>query len=379
MVTRKAWVGAGLAAALLSLAVMPACKNEPAKPPTRTADRRPMVEVIAAPAADGAATLDLIASVGAVSSTAATADIGGTVMGILVTEGQVVAAGDVIARVSGANATPRASAGLDPAAASELRAAEADLAKLEPLYAQGFVTKPRYDRARTRVSAARARSSAPAPIVPIAAPSTSVYAPVGGTIASINLATGGTVSAGQAVAMIDASDGGIRALTMDPLALRLIQGMAARIIPSGEASIPIDATVAIITPQMGSTPPAFVVDFALPAGATLAPGTIAKISVAIPDGGGKTLAIPLSAAVASSPGLKDGSMDAGILIHVVGPNGMLETVRMMLVGRTGNHLLVAGPLAKGALVLADARRAALVAGQVVRPQIIVYAGATKNG
>lgn len=366
-------------AAVASLIALPACKDEPTKPPTRSADRRPVVEVIAAPAADGPATLDLIASAGAASSTPATSDISGTASSILVTEGQVVEAGDVIARVNGASAAPRAAVGADPAAASELWAAEADLAKLEPLYAQGFVTKPRYERARARVDAARARSSAPPPVAPIAAPAMAVYAPVSGRIASLMVAKGGAVSAGQAVALIDASDGGLRALTMDPLAMRLAEGMAARIIPSGEASTPIDASIGGVTPQVGSTPPAFAIDFILPAGATLAPGAIAKVSVAIPDGGGKQLAIPLSAALATSPGLKEGSKDTAILIHVVGPNGMLETVRMMLISRVGDHLVVAGPLEKGALVLADARRAVLVNGQVVRPKIIAYSGVSKNG
>ena len=376
MVRRSTWGRViWTAAAMLSLATLPACKDEPAKPPTRSVDRRPVVEVIAAAAADGAATLDLIASASTASSTAATADLGGTVSSVLVSVGQEVQAGDIIARVSGTGgAAPRSSSAIDPAAASELRAAEADLAKLEGPYAQGFVTKPRYERARARVASARARMAAPAPVAPVAAPAMAVYAPVGGTIASILVTTGGTVAAGQPVAMIDSSDGGLRALTMDPLALRLLEGMAARIIPSGEAPTPIDASIGAVTPQEGSTPPAFAVDFTLPAGVTLSPGAIAKVSVAIPDGGGKQLLIPLSAAIASSPGLKEGSKDMGVLIHVVGPNGMLETVRMMLIGRNGRHLVVAGPLAKGALVLADAKRAAPVMGQAVRPQIIAYSG-----
>ena len=58
---------------------------------------------------------------------------------------------------------------------------------------------------------------------------------------------------------------------------------------------------------------------------------------------------------------------------------MLETVGMMLVSRVGDHLVGAGPLEMGAQVVADARRAALVNGQVVRPKIIPYSGVTKNG
>ena len=379
MVRRSSWAKASIGAALLSLSLLSACKDQPAKPPARVDDRRPVVEVIAAPAADGAATLELIASASAASSTPATADMGGTVSTLLVSEGQMVAAGDVIARIAGTSAAPRASAGIDPAAASELRAAEADLAKLEPLYAQGFVTKPRYERARARVESARARASAPPPVAPVAAPAIAVYAPVSGTVAALMVARGGSVTAGQAVALIDSSDGGLRALTMDPLALRLVEGMAARIIPSGEASQPMDASIASVAPQSGSTPPAFAIDFSLPSGSTLAPGAIAKVSIALPDGGGKQLAIPLTAALATSPGLAEGSKDNGILVYVVGPNNMLETVRMMLIARSGDHLVVAGPLEKGALVLADSKRAALVMGQAVRPQIIPYGGVSKDG
>ncbi len=378
MVGRSTWVKAGLAA-LVALSTTSACKQEPAKPPARTADRRPVVEVIAMPAADGPATLDLIASASTASSTAATADLGGTVSGLSVSVGQEVRAGDIIARVKGRGGAPVASSAVDPTAASELRAAEADLAKLETPYSQGFVTKPRYERARARVASARARMSATPPAAPVAAPAMTVYAPIDGTIAAVMVANGTAVSAGQPVAMIDSSDGGLRALTMDPLALRLLQGMAAHIIPSGEKATPIDASIASVSAQKGSTPPAFAIDFALPAGASLSPGAIAKVSIAIPDGGGKHLAIPLSAALATSPGLKDGSTDAGILIHVVGPNGVLETVRMMLIARNGQHLVVTGPLAKGALVLSDATRAAPVMGQVVRPRIIAYAGVPKSG
>lgn len=383
MVKRALWI----VPAMLSFSLLAACKEQPPKQPARVEDRRPVAEVIAAPAADGPATLELIASVGAASTTPATADLGGTVTQMLVSEGQAVSAGDVIARVTGggggaaprASARPDASAGVNAGAASELRAAEADLAKLEPLYAQGFVTKPRYERARARVESARARAFAPPPVAPVAAAAIAVYSPVSGTIATVLARKGGTVTAGQPVAMIDSGDGALRALTMDPLALRLMEGMAARLIPAGEASQPIDASIASVSPQLGSTPPAYAVDVALPDGVALAPGAIAKLSIALPDGGGKQLALPISAAAASSPGLVEGSKDAGILIHVVGPNGLLETVRMMLISRVGQHMIVAGPLTKGALVLADAKRAALLSRQEVRPQIMAYAGVPKNG
>ena len=346
------------------------CKDAPAAPKSTTIDRRPMVEVIAAPAADGPAVLTLIASAAPVQTTPATADMAGTVIGVVVSVGEQVAAGDIIARVSGSAPMPRQSATPDASARAELRAAEADLAKMEPLYAQGFVTKPRYDRAQARVQSARIRTIAPPPVAAAPAPAMAVYAPVDGVVSAVLVTNGNMVSAGQPVAMIDGGEAAVRALTMDTLALRLTVGMAARIIPAGEKSAPMAATVAAVTPQDGSTPPAFALDFTLPNGATLPAGSVAKVSIALPDGGGKQLYLPLSAAAANSPGLKSGGKDGAILIYVVGPDGGLETVRMMLTARNGTQLTVAGPIAKGTLVLANAARAPAVLGKIVRPVIM---------
>ena len=369
--TRRILAFAVMLALLPSVA---ACRDETEAPPSRVGDRLPQVDVIAAPAADGAATLELIGSPPPGQSVPVGLDVAGRVATVLVTEGQVVQAGDVLATVSitsGAGAAP-STGGPDAGAASELRAAEADLEKLRPMYAKGFVTRPRFERAEARVNAARARMNSPRalPSAPITT-TVNVTAPIVGVVSDVSVVSGSAVIVGAPMFMVDGSGGLLRALTMDPAAARVTEGMKARILPASETGLAFDSEVAAVVEQPSGAQTAYAIDFTLPAGTNLT-GAVAKVTLALPDGGGKTLLIPASAADPLSSGLKPGSKDAAIMVYVIGPDKRPELVRMLLVGRQGDRLIVAGLLQPGALIVTDAARGKAMAGQQVAPRRIAF-------
>ena len=368
------------AAMLALLPTVSACRDTPDAPTSHLSDRLPQVDVIAAPAADGAATLELIGSPPPGQSVPVGLDVAGRVASVLVSEGQMVQAGDVLATVaitSGAGSAPP-SGGPDAGAASELRAAEADLDKLRPLYAKGFVTRPRFERAEARVNAARARMNSPRamPSAPIITNIT-VTAPIAGVVSDVSVVSGSAVIVGAPMFTVDGSGGILRALTMDAAARRVTKGMKARILPASETGLAFDSEVAVVVEQPSGAQTAFALDLTLPPGTNLT-GAVAKVTLALPDGGGKTLLIPASAADPLSSGLKPGSKDAAIMLYVIGPDKRPELVRMVLVGRQGEQLIVAGLLQPGALIVSDAARGKAMSGQQVAPRRIAFAPKPKR-
>lgn len=120
-----------------------------------------------------------------------------------ITEGTIVKQGQVIGRVSADNIS---GGNPDRAARVAVEAAKRELDRLTPLLKEGIVTKRDYNQALAAYESAKAAYS------PKAA-SGAVTAPRAGVISGVNVADGGYVSAGEAVATVASSN----ALTLKAL------------------------------------------------------------------------------------------------------------------------------------------------------------------
>ena len=151
----------------------------------------------------------LFAIVQTVRVTPARARIGGTIVELLANEGQVVEAGQVLARVR----DPKQGMQID-SAQSKLRALDAQLElaattlkRVTTLYQGGKISKAAYDEARTQVdviTADIAAAKADQAVIREAQSEGQVLAPVHGRVLKVNVTLGGVILPGEAVANIAA-------------------------------------------------------------------------------------------------------------------------------------------------------------------------------
>lgn len=151
----------------------------------------------------------LFAIVQTVRVTPARARIGGTIVELLTDEGQMVEAGQVLARVR----DPKQGMQID-AAQSKLRSLEAQLElatttlqRVSTLYQGGKISKAAYDEARTQVDVitadiAAARSDQA--VIREAQTEGRVLAPVQGRVLKVNVTLGGVILPGEVIANIAA-------------------------------------------------------------------------------------------------------------------------------------------------------------------------------
>ncbi len=149
----------------------------------------------------------LFAIVQAVDITPARARIGGTIVELLADEGQVVKAGDVLARVR----DPKLGMQID-AAQSKLRSLEAQLglanttlARVSTLYRGGKISQSAYDDARTQVDVITANIAAARSdqaVIREAQAEGQVLAPANGRVLKVNVTKGGVILPGEVIADI---------------------------------------------------------------------------------------------------------------------------------------------------------------------------------
>lgn len=149
----------------------------------------------------------LFAIVQAVDVTPARARIGGTIVELLIDEGQMVKAGDVLARVR----DPKQGLQID-AAQSKLRSLEAQLslanttlARVSTLYQGGKISQSAYDEARTQVDVITANIAAAKSdkaVIREAQTEGQVLAPANGRVLKVNVTKGGVILPGEVIADI---------------------------------------------------------------------------------------------------------------------------------------------------------------------------------
>lgn len=217
---------------------------------------------------------------------AVSAPLAGAVERLLVAPGAKVAAGAGLAMVRSADGA--AVAAEAQAAAADAEAARAALAREERLFKAGVTARQDWEaaraaavRAEAQVGSARARSAAAGG--PAASGMTVVRSPIAGVVTAVQVAPGGFVAQGGAVATV-ADPSAVEVVFQAPpeAAAKLKVGAALKVIGSdgGEA----DAEIVGVAPLAQDTTGAAVVR-ARPRGGRLTPGAAVSAAVATEAGG----------------------------------------------------------------------------------------------
>jgi RND family efflux transporter MFP subunit len=192
----------------------------------------------------------------------------GKVASVRFDEGDFVKRGALLAALD----TTSVGADLNVAEAERARA-QADFARIEQLYKEGWVTKARYEAAQAAAQSSTARVSQ----ARFSTGNAQLYAPSSGVILARNVEPGQVVAAGTAAVILGQADQGFvfRVPVIDRDAAKLRVGMTAEITLDALDSGPITATISEIEGQANAATGAFTVQFSLPAQAKIRSGQIA--------------------------------------------------------------------------------------------------------
>ena len=241
-------------------------------------------------------------------------------------------------------------------ATAERERARAEFDRLRTLYANGWITKARYETAEATLKAAEARVRQAS----FASGTSQLYAPSSGVILSRNVQPGQVVAAGTPALVLGENDGGFvfRVPIIDRDATKLRVGMAADISIESSSDSLIRATVSEIDGRANESTGAFTVQFQLPNSGKLRSGQIGTANIKLPSSGGGALQIPAS----SLFGVRTGEG----LVYVVDANSRVETRNVAIERVTDQFVLVSGGIKSGDIIVISGLEK-LRAGSKVRP------------
>lgn len=231
-------------------------------------------------------------------SVLARARIGGTVIALKVTEGDVVKAGDVVALVKDdkidfqIKAVDAQLLGLK----ASLKNAEVELERAQKLIKSGAATIQRFDQLRTEVDVIRnqiAAAEAQRSVVVEQSNEGEVLAPTAGRVLKVPVTRDAVIMPGEVVANIGGGGFFLRLAIPERHALFLKQGTTIRINASGMMS---DGTLAKIYPQIENG--RVIADVDVKALSTEFVNS--RVLVELPIGERKALVVPLNAVVTRS-------------------------------------------------------------------------------
>lgn len=276
-----------LAAALLTLSALAGCGEKADKRATSTEEVFP-VQVMLVQPNSLQQSINAVGTVRYRRETPLGFTTSGKVASVRYDEGDFVKRGALLAALD----TTIVGADVSVAEAERQRA-QADFARIRDLYAEGWVTKPRYEAAEAAAKAATARVAQ----ARFASGTAQLYAPSSGVILARNAEPGQVLSAGTPVMIIGQADQGFvfRAPVIDRNASKLRVGMAAEIVLEALDGAAINATISEIDGRANQATGAFTVQFNLPAQAQLKSGQIGTATIKLPAADDGSLQIPASA------------------------------------------------------------------------------------
>ncbi|MFN5901952.1 MAG: efflux RND transporter periplasmic adaptor subunit, partial [Novosphingobium sp.] len=205
--------------ALLLLPLAAGCSNSSAPPPPPSPLTIRAAQVGAGPAVD---TVETAGTVALREETVLGFTSGGRIARILVNEGDRVRRGQLLATLD----TTAIASGLDAALAEQSRA-RAEIRRLEPLMAKGWITRPRYEAAQAAAQAADAAVKAQS----FAVDTARIVASGDGVVLARPAEPGQIVAQGMPVLVVGKAASGfvLRAPLSDREAVRLTRGAPARV------------------------------------------------------------------------------------------------------------------------------------------------------
>jgi membrane fusion protein (multidrug efflux system) len=251
--------------------------------------------------------------------------------------------GDYVKRGALLAALDTTSVGADVSVATAERdRARSEFDRLRSLYADGWVTKARYEAAEASVKAADARVRQAG----FASGTAQLYAPSSGVVLTRNVQPGQIIAAGTPALVLGEGDEGFvfRVPIVDRDASKLSIGMAAEISIESLDSGPISATISEIDGRANEATGAFSVQFRLASRPQLRSGQIGTATIKLPasDGGG-ALQIPASALF----GVRTGEA----LVYVVDSKNRVETRNVAIERVTDQYVIVSGGLKPGDIIV----------------------------
>ena len=265
--------------------------------------------------------------------------------------------GDFVKRGALLAALDSTSVGADLSVASAERdRARGELERIRSLYADGWVTKARFEAADAtyKSSEARVRQAG------FASGTAQLYAPSSGVILSRNVEPGQIVSAGTPALILGQGDEGFifRAPIIDRDASQLRIGMAADISIESLEGTPITATISEIDGRANEATGAFTVQFQLANRPRLRSGQIGSARIELPSANNGSLQIPASALF----GVRTGEG----LVYIVGDKNRVETRNVAIERVTDQFVIVTGGIKPGDRIVTSGT-GKLRAGSRVRP------------
>jgi RND family efflux transporter MFP subunit len=307
--------------ALTLLLCAGACGNSPVEAPVKLANP-PVVRVVTVTENTNAVEIQGIGTAAWRQETPLGFTSGGQVARIFVNEGDRVAQGQTLAVLS----TTPVEAEL-AAAEAEARRASSDLLRLEGLYRQGWVTKPRFETAQATAAAADAQVRARR----FALQTAKVVAPSSGVVLARLAEPTQVVAAGTPVVIIGEASGGyvIRVPLNDRAAAALTVGTPATVRFEALGPAPLAGRIVEIGGKARTSTGTFDVEIALPSDPRLRSGMIGMASLTA-SGAGTTNRINIPAAALISPRAGEA------LVYVIDAENRAR-LRKVAIGETSDH------------------------------------------
>ncbi len=227
------------------------------------------------------------------------------------------------------------------AARAERDRAEAEYARVEKLYKDGWVTKSRLEQADAAARAARSQVESAG----FASRTSLIHAPSSGILLKRNIDAGQIVAAGETALILGEIDKGfvLRVPMTDSDASRLRIGMPATVRIGGPDTDPIQAVVSEKDGRADQRTGSFEVSFSLPASDRLRSGQLGSVAVEVARDSPDSFAVPANAIF----GIRAGE---GLVYVVDGKNRVKQ--RNVQIGKLNDKSLeILSGLSEGELIV----------------------------
>ena len=247
--------------------------------------------------------------------------------------------GDVVKRGALLAALDTTNVGADMSVATAERdRVRAEFDRVRALYADGWITKARFESAEATLKGSEARVRQAG----FASNTAQLYAPSSGVVLMRNVQAGQVIAAGTPALILGEADDGFvfRVPIVDRDASKLRVGMTADISIESAGEAPLTATISEIDGRANAGTGAFSVQFQLPNLSTLRSGQIGTATITLPASEmGDQLQIPASALF----GVRTGEG----LVYVVDTKNRVEIRNVIIQRVTDKFVLVSGGIRPG--------------------------------
>lgn len=223
-------------------------------------------------------------------------------------------------------------------ATAERDRVRAEFDRVRALYADGWITKARFEATEAMLKSAEARVRQAG----FASNTARLYAPSSGVVLMRNVQAGQVIAAGTPALMLGEADDGFvfRVPVVDRDASNLRVGMAADISIESAGDSPLTAMISEIDGRANAATGAFSVQFRLPNRPTLRSGQIGTATIKLPASDiGAQLQIPASALF----GVRTGEG----LVYVVDAKNRVETRNVLIQRVADDFVNVSGGIRPG--------------------------------